>query len=120
MESYAGDNVSARYNGNTQILCGEHDYHKFPGLSDDLSTYARNWQGRGWDDIKVNVEYAERTKILVGSPIVRQWGQPSKTAVIIAKDVVRNDSSQQFETTVQLKGVFENTLKLEVQNEMTS
>ena len=111
--------ISAKFSGNSAILCGEHDYKKFPGLSDDLSTYARNWKGGGWDDIKVNVPHAEGTQISVATPIVEPYGQPTDTTAIIASDTIRNDSSQPFETTVELKGTFENSLTTEVEEEMS-
>ncbi len=120
MELSSDENpISAKFNGKSEILCGEHDHNKFPGLNDDLSTYARNWKGGGWDDIKVNVQYAEGTKILVGKPIVRPYAQPADTTVILASDTIRNDSSEPFETTIELKGTFENSITTEVEQEMS-
>ena len=120
MELSSDDNwITATFKGNSEILCHQHDYSKFPGLSDDLSTYARNWKGGGWDDIKVNVEYAEGTKIVVGKPIVRPYDEPTDTTVTLASDIIRNDSSEPIETIVELKGSFENSLTTKVEEEMS-
>lgn len=120
MELTAGNSqVLVSYSGRSEILCAQHDYQKFPGLSDDLSTYARNWRGDGWDDIKVNVPHAEGTKIEVRQPVVRPYGQATETNVIVASDTIRNETSEPFKTTVELKGKVEHTLTTEVEEEMT-
>ena len=111
--------ISAKFTGKSEVPCGEHEYYNFPGLIDDLSTYARNWKGGGWDDIKVNVPHAGGTKILVGKPIVKPYDHPIETTVIIATDTVRNDSSEPFETTVTLKGKFTDNTTTEVEEEMS-
>ncbi len=111
--------ISVQFSGKSEIPCSEHDYYNFPHLVDDLSTYARNWKGGGWDDIKVNVPHAEGTKISVGKPIVRPYDHPTEKTVILANDTVRNDSSEPLETTIELNGTFEDSTTTEVEQEMS-
>lgn len=112
--------ITAKYNGATDILCEPHDYKKFPGLKKDLRDYARNWKGDGWDDIKVNVEDAEGTSIIVRQPIVQQMGEAQYKSVIIASDKVKNDSSEPIQESIQLKGSFTNSISLTVESEISS
>ena len=112
--------TSVYYHGPTEILCHEHDYKKFPGLEGDLAEYARNWKGSGWDDIKVNVQFAEGTKIVVSEPIVKPVSLPVDTAVVIAKDTVRNTSDETVEVSIQLKGTHTNSMSATVESEMST
>ena len=112
-------NVSVEYYGPTEILCGEHDYKKFPGLNEDLVQYAKNWKGGGWDDIKVNVEYAEGTKIVISEPTVKPKSLPVDTTVIIAQDEVHNKTEETIETSIQLKGTYTNSMTATVESEFS-
>lgn len=111
--------IEVKYDGATEILCGEHDYKKFPGLEEDLANYANNWKGSGWGDIKVNVKDAEGTAIVVHQPIVKPLGDSHNESVVIVEDKVRNDSSEPINSSIQLKGTFTNSLSSTVESEMS-
>jgi len=113
-------NIYAGYDGPSEILCSEHDYKKFPGLGGDLANYAGNWKGDGWDDIKVNVEFAEGTKIVISEPIVKPQSLPSDTTVVLAEDTVRNDSHETMETSIQLTGTHTDSVSATVESEIST
>lgn len=112
--------VSATYNGPNEILCHDHDYKKFPGLSTDLIEYAKNWKGGGWDDIKVNVPYASGTKIVVSEPVIKPISLPDDVTVVLAEDTVRNDSDQPIDVSIQLKGTHSDSLSTTVESEFST
>ena len=112
-------NVSVEYYGPTEILCGEHDYKKFPGLNGDLSQYANNWKGGGWDDIKVNVPYATGTRIVISNPTVKPKSLPAETFVVIAQDKVYNNTDEPMETTIELKGTHTDSISATVESEFS-
>ena len=112
-------NVVAYYYGPTEILCREHDYKKFPGLNADLVQYADNWKGKGWDDIKVNVEFARGTKIVISEPTVKPESLPADTSLVIAQDSVRNLSSEPFQTVIELTGTHTDSISATVESEFS-
>lgn len=113
-------NIWAGYNGPSEILCSEHDYKKFPGLDGDLAEYAKKWKGGGWDDIKVNVQYALGTKIVISEPIVKPQSLPVDTTVVLAEDTVRNYSDETIETSIQLRGTHTNSMSATVESEFST
>ena len=112
-------NVVAYYYGPTEILCGQHDYKKFPGLNEDLIQYAKNWKGGGWDDIKVNVEFAKGTKIVISQPTVKPKSLPAETSVVIAQDKVYNNTDEPMETTIELMGEYTDSISATVESEFS-
>jgi hypothetical protein len=111
--------IQATYVGKTNIPCGEHDYKKFPGLEAALRKYADKTFGGGWDDLKLNVDGYDAA-IYVSTPIVKPYGTPSDTTVILASNRVHNDSSDPFETKVELTGTFEDSFATTVEKEMST
>ena len=112
-------NIVADYYGHTDILCGEHDYKEFPGLNEDLIRYAKNWKGGGWDDIKVNVEFANGTKIVISDPTVKPKSLPTETSVVIAQDKIHNNTDEPMETTIELIGKHTDVISATVESEFS-
>ena len=112
-------NVVANYYGPNEILCGQHDYKKFPGLNEDLKQYADNWKGKGWDDIKVNVEFARGTKIVISEPTVKPKSLPADTSLVIAQDSVRNTTDEPMEAVIELMGTHTDSISATVESEFS-
>ncbi|MCL6755257.1 hypothetical protein KBT16_31495 [Nostoc sp. CCCryo 231-06] len=106
--------VNVNYTGQTKVLCAEHDYRIFTGLESDLSNYARGWKGSGWDDLKVNVQYAEGTAIYVSNPIITPFGQPEVAQVILDNTHIQNTSDKTISTKVVLRGSIEQSVSVSV------
>jgi hypothetical protein len=106
--------VNLSYTGQTKVLCANHDYRLFTGLESDLSNYARGWKGSGWDDLKVNVEFAEGTAIYVSNPIITPLGQPEVAQVILDNTHIQNTSDKAITTKVVLKGSIEQSVSVSV------
>jgi len=106
--------INLSYTGQTKVSCGDHDYRLFTGLESDLINYARGWKGSGWDDLKVNVEFAQGTAIYVSNPIITPLGQPEVAQVILDSTHIENTSDNKINTKIVLKGTIEQSLSISV------
>ncbi|NER28424.1 MAG: hypothetical protein F6J89_12505 [Symploca sp. SIO1C4] len=106
--------VTITNNGKRTILCEPHDYKLFNGLERDLADYARKWKGGGWDDLKVNVDYAEGTSIYISRAELTPLGKPETSQLIIDSTHIENTSDETINVDVSLEGTIETTLSASI------